>query len=65
MIMYKYLTNRGYKVKAIGKYIVAEGELPVCLVAHLDTVKQDPPQDIFYDEEAQVMWSQQLLGAAY
>ena len=35
----------------------------MCLVAHMDTVEKEPPKDIYYDQEAKVMWSPQLLGA--
>lgn len=44
-------------------YIIAEGDLSICLVAHLDTVFNIPPKDIYYDEQQQVMWSPQGLGA--
>ena len=46
-----------------GGYIIAEGQLPVALVAHLDTVGQFPPRDIYHDVEQSIMWSPQLLGA--
>ena len=63
VLMTKYLRKHKYRVKATKQYIIAEGELPVCLVAHLDTVEKKPPSDIFYDKEQGVMWSPQLLGA--
>ena len=44
-------------------YIVAVGNTPVALVAHLDTVFKLPPQNIFYDREKNVMWSPEGLGA--
>ena len=61
--MTKYLRKHEYKVIATKQYILAEGELPVCLVAHLDTVEKKPPTDIYFDKEQGVMWSPQLLGA--
>lgn len=45
------------------EYLIAKGNIPVALVAHCDTVFPTPPKDIFYDREANVMWSPQGLGA--
>lgn len=61
-----YLQKLGYKnVIATKDYIVAEGEIPIVLSAHLDTVFKEPPkpQDIFYDRKKNVMWSPYGLGA--
>lgn len=58
-----YLKTKGYNPKATKKYIIAEGNLPICLVAHMDTVSPTPPADIYYDREKCIMWSPQLLGA--
>lgn len=44
-------------------YILAQGDIPIALCAHMDTVGIAPPSHIFYDEEANVMWSPELLGA--
>ena len=44
-------------------YIIAEGSIPIALVAHMDTVFASPPKEIFYDQQANVMWSPQGLGA--
>lgn len=44
-------------------YVFAIGEIPVALVAHVDTVFKAPPTDIFYDQQKNVMWSPQGLGA--
>ena len=51
------------RVEATYDYIFAEGDIPVALVAHLDTVFMTPPTEIYYDKEAGVMWSPQGLGA--
>lgn len=61
-----YLQRIGYKnVIATKDYVVAEGEIPIVLSAHLDTVFSEPPkaQDIFYDRKKNVMWSPSGLGA--
>ena len=45
------------------KYLVAEGNIPIALVAHLDTVHRERPQFIFRDKEEDIVWSPQGLGA--
>ena len=62
-IMTKFLKSRYDKVIATSDYIIAEGDLPVALLAHLDTVGVRPPSDIYFDPKAHIMWSPQLLGA--
>lgn len=50
-------------VIADDKYILAEGDLPILLVAHLDTVFNEPPVEIYHDYIKKVLWSPQGLGA--
>ena len=45
------------------EYIVAKGDIPIALVAHMDTVFDKPPVNIFYDTRKNVMWSPEGLGA--
>lgn len=52
---YKKIDNRK-------KFIYCKGELPVLMVAHLDTVHKETPKDIFHDQEQNVMWSPQGIG---
>lgn len=60
-----YLNKNYTKVEEASSYIFAEGNCPICLVAHLDTVFPFLPEkdEIFYDPHAEVMWSPQGLGA--
>lgn len=51
------------KIIITNDYIVAEGDIPIALSAHLDTVGDAPPEDIYYDPKKKVMWSPQLMGA--
>ena len=51
------------KMKIYPEYIMCEGDIPVMLVAHMDTVFKTPPQSIYYDKEKAVMWSPDGLGA--
>jgi len=64
-ILSKYL-KRIYgnnNVISTTQYICASGTIPVCLVAHLDTVHTMKPHGIFFDREEDVIWSPQGLGA--
>lgn len=45
------------------KYIYAIGNIPITLVAHMDTVFHFPPREFFYDREANVVWSPEGAGA--
>lgn len=63
-MMLKLLHKRYSQVITDHKnYIVAVGEIPVALVAHLDTVFSYPTYDVFYDERQGVCWSPEGLGA--
>ena len=57
--LYKFLKcNSHYKfVKYANEYIIAEGELPICLVAHMDTVFSGVPSEFFYDRHKKMLWS--------
>lgn len=62
--MIKYLKNKGYKnIINTNMFIVAEGDLPICLCAHMDTVFSKPPTTFYYDSSAHVLWSPEGLGA--
>lgn len=43
-------------------YIYAEGDIPVLLVAHLDTVHYSRVKNIFHDKEQNVIWSPEGIG---
>ena len=62
-VMCKYLKSKYETVYCSQHYVVAIGDIPVGLVAHLDTVFKSPPTDIFYDAAKNVMWSPEGLGA--
>lgn len=61
--MKQYLSSKYEKVISKADYLIAVGDLPVALVAHLDTVFKTPPHDIYYDKNKNVMWSPDGLGA--
>lgn len=61
--LYSYLKKRYKKVIVAPEYLYAVGEIPIALVAHMDTVFPSPPEDIYYDERKGVCWSPDGLGA--
>lgn len=61
----KYLVSEysEERVIATSDFLYAVGDIPVMLVAHLDTVHLQPPSEIFYDRVKNVLWSPEGLGA--
>ena len=62
----RLLASKEYGYKNVVKtkdYIYAEGNIPVMLVAHLDTVHHSLPTHIFHDQKQNVIWSPQGIGA--
>lgn len=58
-----FFLSKYYKnIVSTNDYIYAEGTIPIVLCAHLDTVFAQPPIGIFYDREANVIWSPQGAG---
>jgi hypothetical protein len=51
-------------IEADGEYLFAKGNIPVLLCAHLDTVHKIKPieEEIYFDQEKQVMWSPGGIG---
>lgn len=63
--VYEQLINAGYNKNNIintDNYVYAEGDLPVLLIAHLDTVHKEVPKIIAYDKEQEILWSPQGIG---
>ena len=58
-----FLKKRYKKVISTPNYIIAVGDIPVALVAHLDTVFHYGQRDIYYDRVKNVIWSPDGLGA--
>lgn len=56
------LTNRGYHPVSKKGFLYAEGELPVLLVAHLDTVHRQPVKNICCSREGRFMMSPEGIG---
>lgn len=57
-VLLKYLYSKRYKIMyEPDMYIMAEGNLPICLIAHMDTVFRFLPEEFFYDQQKKVLWS--------
>ena len=48
-VMSKYLKTKYKEVYFTPDYIIAVGDIPIAVIAHLDTVFPSPPENIFYD----------------
>ena len=61
---YDVLIHNGYPTIDTNEYVYARGNIPLMLVAHLDTVLKQPPHKdlIYYDSKQAVMWSPCGLG---
>ena len=59
----KFLKRYKYQVIATKDYVIGIGDIPIALIAHLDTVRKVPPVEILYDREKNMIISPQLLGA--
>lgn len=62
-IMSKYLRQHYDNVIETDHYIVATGDTPIALVAHMDTVFPTPVREIYYDRDKDVIWSPEGLGS--
>lgn len=58
-----YLKNKYKNIIIEKEYIVAVGDIPIALVAHMDTVFYNQPDEVFYDQRKGVLWSPDGLGA--
>jgi hypothetical protein len=61
-LLEEYLIKQGYKPVIGDGFLYAQGDIPVMLVAHMDTVHTRHPSEIYYDKEQDVMWSPQGIG---
>lgn len=59
----KYLHNKYKTIIETKDYICAEGDIPIALVAHMDTVFPMPAKEVYYDRVKNVIWSPEGLGA--
>ncbi len=62
-VMSSFLKTKYTNVERTPAYVLAEGDIPVALVAHADTVFKNPPKTFFYDQKQTVLWSPDGMGA--
>jgi hypothetical protein len=58
-----YLSKCYTKVEDTPLYLYAVGNIPITLVAHMDTVFKTPPDELYYDRQKGVMFAP--LGAGF
>lgn len=59
-VLYTFLKDHKYKkIWNTEHFIMAEGSDPICLIAHMDTVFDYPPDkdDFIYDSEKTILWA--------
>lgn len=61
--MAHFLRSKYKNVIDTNDYIIAEGDIPVALVAHMDTVFPRPTETVYYDRVKNVLWGSNGLGA--
>ena len=61
--MAQYLKAKYDNVIFTKDYLVAVGDIPIALVAHMDTVFKTPVSNLYYDQRKGVLWSPDGLGA--
>ena len=61
--MSNYLKTKYDTVVETPDYIYAEGDIPIAVMAHMDTVFARPALNIYYDRVKNVLWSSEGLGA--
>lgn len=61
--MSAFLSKKYEKIIETDDYLVAVGEIPIALVAHLDTVFAYPTKEVYYDRQKNVIFSPEGLGA--
>ena len=57
-----YLKRQNYNPIVGDGFVYAIGDIPILLVAHMDTVHITSPSNIFFDPYEKVLWSPQGIG---
>lgn len=63
LLLYKFLQKRYDNIINTEDYLIGIGDIPVGLVAHMDTVFDSPPKQIYFDDRSWTFWSPDGLGA--
>lgn len=58
-ILIQYLRKNGYKPLVSKNFIIANGNIPIALIAHMDTVFSKPPalDNFLYDPKKFILWA--------
>lgn len=63
LLLYRYLKKKYKEIINTESYLIGIGDIPVALVAHMDTVFDEPPKQIYFDDRSWTFWSPDGLGA--
>lgn len=63
IFLYNVLQKKYNNIINADKYLIAIGDIPVGLIAHMDTVFKSPPRQIYFDNDFWTFWSPDGLGA--
>jgi len=62
-VLYHFLQRYYKNVTCTEDFVIAEGDIPIALAAHMDTVFKKPAEELYYDRKKNVMWSPTGMGA--
>ena len=57
IFLYKYLKEKGMPTISEEGYVYAEGDIPILLVAHMDTVFDEPPKIVEYSKKYDILYN--------
>lgn len=57
VVLYNYLREKNMSPMFEDGFVYAEGDIPVLLVAHMDTVFDEPPKNLYYDKKNDELFS--------
>lgn len=57
IMLYNYLVQKKMLPVFEDGFVYAKGNIPILLVAHMDTVFDKPPKDLYYDKESDAIFS--------
>ncbi len=61
--LYNYLSKKGMNPLSADGFLYAKGDIPVLLVAHMDTVSDYPPEKIYYEKKHDALYNPyEILG---
>ena len=57
IVLYEYLKQKKMNPIFEDGYLYVKGDIPIMLVAHMDTVFANPPKDVLYDKNTDIIYN--------